>query len=169
MHSQQYFSKFWSWPVVINTSSVVIGHANKRMHITETSDWILTIIYLKKKKDSTFTALYISTFMCFYFHIVQKFYFTWLNRLAYFNCQLTLFFLFFFFWLCPAARGILVPWPGLQPVPPALEVWSLLPTGPPGKSLINYFYHVSFPVFYSQFLLHYMQFLTSYATSILFH
>ena len=96
MHSQQYFSKFWSWPVVINTSSVVIGHANKRMHITETSDWILTIIYLKKKKDSTFTALYISTFMCFYFHIVQKFYFTWLNRLAYFNCQLTLFFFFFF-------------------------------------------------------------------------
>ena len=31
---------------------------------------------------------------------------------------------FFFFWLCHAACGILVPWPGMKPRPPAVEVWS---------------------------------------------
>ena len=33
---------------------------------------------------------------------------------------------FFFFWLCRAACRILVPWPGIKPVPPpAVEAWSL--------------------------------------------
>ena len=30
--------------------------------------------------------------------------------------------------------GVLVPWPGIEPIPPALE-GDILPTGPPGKSL----------------------------------
>ena len=32
---------------------------------------------------------------------------------------------FFFFWLCHAACGILVPRPGIKPVSPALGAWSL--------------------------------------------
>ena len=34
---------------------------------------------------------------------------------------------------CPLACGILVPWPGMEPTPPALE-GGLLTTGPPGQS-----------------------------------
>ena len=30
-----------------------------------------------------------------------------------------------FFWLCPRACGILVPGPGIEPLPPAVEAWSL--------------------------------------------
>ena len=30
-----------------------------------------------------------------------------------------------FFWLCPRACGILVPGPGIEPSPPAVEAWSL--------------------------------------------
>ena len=37
------------------------------------------------------------------------------------------------FWQCCAARGILVPWPGIKPKPPAVEAQSLT-TGPPGES-----------------------------------
>ena len=33
--------------------------------------------------------------------------------------------LFFIFWLCHAACGILVSWPGIEPAPPALEAQSL--------------------------------------------
>ena len=50
------------------------------------------------------------------------------------------FFFFFFFaslhcWLsCPAAGGILVPWPGIKPTCSVLED-KFLTTGPPGKSL----------------------------------
>ena len=29
------------------------------------------------------------------------------------------------FWLCHPACGILVLWPGIEPMPPAMEVWSL--------------------------------------------
>ena len=29
------------------------------------------------------------------------------------------------FWLCHPACGILVPWPGIEPMHPAMEVWSL--------------------------------------------
>ena len=36
--------------------------------------------------------------------------------------------------ICPAACGILVPWPGIEPASPALE-GRFLATGPPGKSL----------------------------------
>ena len=31
----------------------------------------------------------------------------------------------FFFWLCRVARGILVPRPGIEPTPPAMQVQSL--------------------------------------------
>ena len=34
------------------------------------------------------------------------------------------FFFFFLATLCPAC-GILVPWPGIEPVPPAVKAWSL--------------------------------------------
>ena len=39
----------------------------------------------------------------------------------------------FFFWPHCAACGILVPRPGIEPVPPAVER-GVLTTGPPGKS-----------------------------------
>ena len=39
-----------------------------------------------------------------------------------------------FFWPHPMAYGILVPKPGVEPTPPALES-SILTTGPPEKSL----------------------------------
>ena len=43
---------------------------------------------------------------------------------------------------CPAACGILVPLPGIEPVSPAFQGW-FLTTGPPGKSSpLNFF---SFP------------------------
>ena len=31
----------------------------------------------------------------------------------------------YFFWLRPVACGILVPQPGTEPMPPAVEAWSL--------------------------------------------
>ena len=42
--------------------------------------------------------------------------------------------LFFCFWSHHVARRILVPRPGIQPVPPAVEA-GVLTTGPPGRSL----------------------------------
>ena len=45
---------------------------------------------------------------------------------------LLLFYLFFFF--DRKACGILVPWPKIEPIPPALE-GGFLTTGPPGRSL----------------------------------
>ena len=42
-----------------------------------------------------------------------------------FLIQIVFFFTnFFFFWLCFTARGILVPQPGIEPVPPAVEARS---------------------------------------------
>ena len=35
----------------------------------------------------------------------------------------------------------LVLWPGIEPGPPALGVWNLRHPGPPGKSLIYYYYY----------------------------
>ena len=43
--------------------------------------------------------------------------------------------------ICPAACGILVPRPGIEPASPALE-GGFLTTGPPGKSL-NYKFKMS--------------------------
>ena len=40
---------------------------------------------------------------------------------------------------CPAARGFLVPRPGIEPVSSALE-GRILTTGPPGKSLSEKFF-----------------------------
>ena len=31
--------------------------------------------------------------------------------------------LFSYFWLCHVACGMLVPWPGVEPMPPAFEAW----------------------------------------------
>ena len=36
-----------------------------------------------------------------------------------------IFFFSFIFWPHPVACGILVPWPGIEPMPPALEAGSL--------------------------------------------
>ena len=65
------------------------------------------------------------------------------------------FYFFELFWLCLLASGILVPWPGIEPAPPAVEAQSLnhrtarevpaileLLYSPP-------FYHHSFPWIYS--------------------
>ena len=51
----------------------------------------------------------------------------------------TILLLFFMFWIFgQEACGILVPWPGIRPTPPALES-EVLTTGPPGKSLTIFF------------------------------
>ena len=41
------------------------------------------------------------------------------------------------------ARGILVPQPGIEPTPPALE-GKILTTGPPGRSLSYMVYFLSY-------------------------
>ena len=47
-----------------------------------------------------------------------------------------------FWFFGPKAGGILAPWPGIKPVPPALE-GEVLTTGLPGKSLhLNFFNEV---------------------------
>ena len=57
-----------------------------------------------------------------------------------FECRkFKLLLLLFFFWPHHTACGILVPRPGIEPAPPALEAWSLN-TGPPGKSLNKYIF-----------------------------
>lgn len=52
-----------------------------------------------------------------------------------FNEFVTVLFLFYvLFFYEHEACGILAPWPGIKPAPPALEIEVLI-TGPPGKSL----------------------------------
>ena len=49
-------------------------------------------------------------------------------------------FIFINFWPCCAACTILVPWPGMEPAPPALEVWSLnhwTTRGSPREATVN--------------------------------
>ena len=46
-----------------------------------------------------------------------------LERLVFF-LSVFYFLIFFLFWPCHVACGILVPWPGIEPGPPAVEVWS---------------------------------------------
>ena len=44
------------------------------------------------------------------------------------------------FWLFGCkSRGILAPWPGIEPAPSALE-GEVLTSGPPGKSLVLFIY-----------------------------
>ena len=62
-----------------------------------------------------------------------------LNLLQYCFC-----YMFWFFGR--EARGILAPWPGIKPAPPALE-GKILTTGPPGKPLVLYFV----PDFFQEF------------------
>ena len=52
---------------------------------------------------------------------------------------------------CPAACGILVPWPGFKPVSPGLQD-QFLTTGPPGKSPWQSFLKVKFVLCYSSAL-----------------
>ena len=69
--------------------------------------------YLYNSKLHTFTywfANFTRFFLCFYFY-------------------------FFDFWLHLEACTNLVPWPRIEPVPPAVE-GGVLTIGPPGKSLI---------------------------------
>ena len=52
-----------------------------------------------------------------------------------------------FIWLCPPACEILVPWPRIKPMPPAVEVWSLKPLdsqGSPSPFLDVYRSSISF-------------------------
>ena len=50
---------------------------------------------------------------------------------------------FFFFFFCCAVCGILVPWPGIEPIP--LFIGSrVLTTGPPGKSLVSFLFLIFF-------------------------
>ena len=46
--------------------------------------------------------------------------------------------------------GILVPWPGIEPIPPALE-GEALTIGPPGKSLLLLFFLISIIVLQTPF------------------
>ena len=67
----------------------------------------------------------------FFFFDVDHFFKSSLNLLQYFFC-----FMFWFFG--HEACGILAPEPGIEPAPPALE-GKVPTTGPPGKSLANWF------------------------------
>ena len=50
---------------------------------------------------------------------------------------------FFTFWSHCKACGPLVPWPGIEPVPPVVEMWSFN-HWTAGKSLLQYFYSFFF-------------------------
>ena len=66
------------------------------------------------------------------------------------SCFLLFFFFWNLYWICyniacfmfwvfgGEARGVLAPWPGIEPTPPAL-VGGVLTTGPPGKSHVSSF------------------------------
>ena len=46
------------------------------------------------------------------------------------------------FWLFGCkSRGILAPWPGIEPTPSALE-GEVLTSGPPGKSLVLFIFFI---------------------------
>ena len=47
-------------------------------------------------------------------------------------------FCFIFWFLAPEACGVLAPWPGIKPAPPALES-KVLTTGPPGRAQVSLF------------------------------
>ena len=50
-----------------------------------------------------------------------------------------LFLIILIFWLSCRSCGILVPQPGIKPVPPALGASTVLPTGQPWKALLVLF------------------------------
>ena len=52
----------------------------------------------------------------------------------YFDFIPYLFIFIFYFWPRHTACEILIPWPGIEPVPPAVEAHRALTTGLPGKS-----------------------------------
>ena len=54
----------------------------------------------------------------------SKLFFAFFNYSLFLSCFPALLF-FFFFWPCRTACGILVPQPGIKPMPPAVEAWSL--------------------------------------------
>ena len=65
-----------------------------------------------------------------------------------------------FWFFGPEACGILAPWPGIKPAPPALE-GEVLTTGPPGKSLVFCFLK-------NNFVLGYQNDQTSFRKKIIF-
>ena len=76
-------------------------------------------------------------FFDFVFWLVGKYKRIGLGEHSSFKCFLNfLLFLFvYLFWLCHKACEILVPQPGIKPIPPALEA-QILTTELPGKSCI---------------------------------
>ena len=67
---------------------------------------------------------------------------SFLHKIA--DCQLSqmsiiLFVYLFIYWPRHMACGILVSWPGIEPVPPVHWKHGVLTTGPPGKSLFYFF------------------------------
>ena len=94
--------------------------------------WVSPLLLNLSTCHVTMPWLHISFFF-FFFEIFLKRFFdvdpflkSLLNLLQYYFC-----FMFWFFG--PKACWILVPWPGVHSVPPALEGKILIP-GPPGKS-----------------------------------
>ena len=66
---------------------------------------------------------------------------------------------------CPAACGILVPRPGIEPMFPALE-GGFLTTGPPGKSIQGDFEDTTLPsTLVSQSLIFFQEALAAYHTT----
>ena len=70
--------------------------------------------------------------------------FNFLNFIYYYY-----YYYYYYYWPRSTACRILVPWPGMEPMPPAVETGSLT-TGPRGKSLFFFFFFfkVSFYLFY---------------------
>ena len=70
-----------------------------------------------------FTQAQLSSSSMFFF-LIYFYFFIWLCQVLVVACELS------------CSMWNLVPWPGIEPRPPALGAQSLGPTGPPGKSLI---------------------------------
>ena len=112
----------------------------------------LTMIYRTKNRclslvfkvllDMTLNWPFLMCSQLFFIHFSQAEIFTSHHIVMYFTTSLMLLFFFFMlyweslpsmllifsfvlFWLCHKAYGILVPWPEIEPTPPALEAQSL--------------------------------------------
>ena len=69
------------------------------------------------------------SFFWWYLHSVSS-----LEHCVFFFLTIIFSYLINLFWMFHVTCGILVPWPGIEPVPPVLGAQSLKTTGPPGKS-----------------------------------
>ena len=84
----------------------------------------LTLLTSGDLQGSTARILFLLNVIWFFGKLDMNYHNTWMTPVK----KRYIWSFFLFFWgggLCHTACGILVPWPGIEPVPPALEVQSL--------------------------------------------